>query len=215
MASNDGPPSIPFLDSQPTLKAENTRIRMMTGRRVEFAILSAAVILAAAALFAACSEKADQEPEPTSATSAPTRVEEPPLPTEQEQISGQKLKLQNWQDWWHHAREVLFKDIPLSPEEAQAIDAVIARELNMGAELQQRDAELKAARKARDSARVDAARTALGESRAQLKKTHEIYEELRALLSEEQRPAFDMNRAHHVAESQAPVQAQQSETEAE
>ena len=186
---------------------------MMTGRRVEFAILSAAVILATAALFAACSEKADREPEPTSATSAPTRVEEPPLPTEQEQISGQKLKLQNWQDWWHHAREVLFRDIPLSAEEAQAVDAVIARELKMGAELQQRDAELKAARKSRDSARVDAARAALGESRAKLKKTHEIYEELRALLSEEQRPAFDMNRARHVAENRTPAKQRTAPTE--
>jgi hypothetical protein len=39
---------------------------------------------------------------------------------------------------------------------------------------------------------------------AQLKSPHETIEDMRALLSKEQHPTFDMNRAHLVAEGQQP-----------
>jgi PBP1b-binding outer membrane lipoprotein LpoB len=186
---------------------------MMADLRAEIAIRAAGMILAAAALFAGCSEEAEREPEPPSAASFPIQTEQPSPPSEPEPIPGPERRLQHWRAWWQHAREVLFRDIQLSAEQAQRVDAVIAGELDRAADVQQRTAELTAARKSRDSTRADAARAALGASRAKLKQSHEIYEELRALLTAEQRPAFDMNRARLVAESQAP--AQEPETQAD
>jgi hypothetical protein len=108
---------------------------------------------------------------------------------------------------------VLFTDIQLSAEQAEKVDAIIAEQLDKRAQLQQRDAEYHAARKSRDPERIDAARAAVRAIRAQLEKPHEIYEELRAPLSEAQRPKFDMNRARLVAESQAPTTEPAAQTE--
>ena len=82
------------------------------------------------------------------------------------------------------------------------MDAIIEVQLNSRALLQQLDADLSAARKTQDSKRLNAAREELRALKEQLKTPHEIYEEMRAVLAEEQRPAFDMNRARHVAEAQ-------------
>jgi hypothetical protein len=68
--------------------------------------------------------------------------------------------------------------------------------------LQQLDAELNDARKKRESKRTGAIREEFRVIKKQLEEPHEIYEEMRAVLAEEQRPAFDMNRARHVAAMQ-------------
>ena len=102
---------------------------------------------------------------------------------------------------------MLFTDIELSAEQARGVDAIIDEQLDKRTRLQQRDAEIRAARTARDPKRTDAARAAASVIQAQIKKPYQIYEEMRALLTEEQRPTFDMNRARHVAESQAPPKA--------
>jgi hypothetical protein len=97
---------------------------------------------------------------------------------------------------------VLFTDIEISAEQAREVDAIIDEQLDKRDQQLRRDGAFNAARKSRDPERIEAARTALSASREQLKEPHEIYEALRALLSEEQRPKFDINRARHVAESQ-------------
>jgi len=123
-------------------------------------------------------------------------------PGEDPPLDGPAFRLQKRRNWWNRAREVLFADIELSAEQAQAVDAIIEAQLNTRALLQQADAELSAANKARDSKRSDAAREEFRALNEQLKEMHEIHEEMRAVLAKEQRPAFDMNRARHVAEVQ-------------
>ena len=65
-------------------------------------------------------------------------------------------------------------------------------------------AELRATQQQADRERSAAIRAENREIRAQLKGRHECIEELRALLSEEQRPTFDRNRARLAAEGQQP-----------
>jgi hypothetical protein len=80
-------------------------------------------------------------------------------------------------EWWTHAHEVLFSDIQLSAEQSRGVDEIIE------------------------------ARLAEQESVAlnpQSNSPHETIEDMRALLSKEQHPTFDMNRAHLVAEGQQP-----------
>jgi Spy/CpxP family protein refolding chaperone len=181
--------------------------------RAKLALLGAGLVVAAAGLVAGCGEEADPAPAPAAAPKPLTNLEEPAQPPayvenpgsafEQAPISDPEERLHHWEQWWHHAREVLFSGIDLNAEQARQIDAAIDAELERGADLQQRNSELKAARAAGDRSRFRAARRALTESRAKVKETHEVYEELRALLTREQWPAFDMNRARLVAESQS------------
>ncbi len=97
---------------------------------------------------------------------------------------------------------MLFSDIALSAEQAHVVDEIIEAQLNTRALLQQLDAEVSAARKVHDSKRLEAARGEFRAVKDQLKKPHEIYEEMRVVVAEEQFPTFDMNRARLVAESQ-------------
>jgi hypothetical protein len=175
---------------------------MMPGLRAKFAPLSAGMIVAAAPLFAAYAEEAGQEPDPPAATRSATHAEKLGLPSQVGAVAGREFRLQIRRNWWNHAREVLFTDIEISAEQARGVDAIIDEQLDKRDQQLRRDGEFNAARKSRDPERIDAARAALSASREQLKEPHEIYEALRALLSEEQRPKFDMNRARHVAESQ-------------
>jgi hypothetical protein len=79
------------------------------------------------------------------------------------------------EEWWTHAHEVLLDDIQLSAEQSRAVDEIIEARL-----AQQKG----------------------GAINMQLKSPHEAIEDIRALLSKEQHPTFDMNRAHLVAEGQ-------------
>lgn len=181
-------------------------MRMIATRlRAEIARLGAGVILTALPLFAGCTEEAGQEPGQPSAAKPATHTEEPRPPSPKGGAAGRASRLQQKRSWWNHAHEVLFNDIALSAAQAREIDAIIDDQLDKRAELLERDAEGHVARKLGDRERADAARAALGAIRAQLEEPHEIYDALRALLSEEQRPRFDMNRARLVAESQAPT----------
>ena len=84
---------------------------------------------------------------------------------------------QRREEWWTHAHEVLFSDIQLSAEQSRAVDEIIEARL-----AQQKGVA----------------------NNTRLKSPHETIEDLRALLSKEQHPTFDMNRAHLVAEGQQP-----------
>ena len=176
-----------------------------TRLRAGIALVSAGVIGTALPLFAGCTEEAGQAPEPPAATRSATHAEKAGLPSKVNAVDGRELRLQKKQLWWNHARELLLSNIEISAEQARGVDAILGEQLDKRAQHQQRDVELRSARKSGDPERSGAAYTAVLAIRAQIKEPHEIYEEIRALLSEEQRPQFDMNRARHVAESQAPA----------
>jgi len=169
------------------------------------ATLAAAFAIATAQLAMGFAEEVERESEQTVQTiEAGSAIQT----TQQKSPSGDPppdrpaFRLQKRRNWWNRARELLFADIELSAEQTQAVDAIIEAQLKMRALLQQADAELSAARKARDSERGDAAREKFRALKKQLKEVHEIHEAMRAVLAEEQRPTFDMNRARHVAEMQ-------------
>ena len=184
-----------------------------TRLRAGIALVSAGVIGTALPLFAGCTEKAGQAPEPPAATRSATHAEKAGRPSKVDATDGRKHRLQKKQLWWNHAHEVLFSNIEISAEQARGVDAILGEQLDKRAQHQQHDLELKAARRSGDPERIDAALTAVFAIRAQIKEPHEIYEEMRALLSEEQRPQFDMNRARHVAESQAPAEERAAQNE--
>jgi hypothetical protein len=140
-------------------------------------------------------------------------VDKPVVRNKPRGVAEREVRLQKRRNWWNHAREVLFADIELTGEQSQEVDAVIDEQLRKRAIVLKHDAEFNSARRSRKDERIDAARNQLRESRAQLKKTQEIYAELSALLTEEQLPQFNMNRAHHVAESQARPAASEQQTE--
>jgi hypothetical protein len=97
------------------------------------------------------------------------------------QSEQRELTRKRKEEWWTHAHEVLFSDIQLSAEQSRGVDEIIE------------------------------ARLAEQESvapNAQLDGPHETMEDMRALLSNEQHPTFDMNRAHLVAEDQQPKKKQ-------
>ncbi len=184
-----------------------------TRLRAGIALLSAGVIGTALPLFAGCTEEARQAPEPPAATRSATHAEKAGLPSKVNANDERKRRLQKKKLWWNHAHEVLFSNIEISAEQARGVDAILGEQLDKRAQHQQHDVELRAARTSGDPERIDAALTAVFAIRAQIKEPHEIYDEIRALLSEEQRPQFDMNRARHVAESQAPAKQRAAQNE--
>jgi hypothetical protein len=115
-----------------------------------------------------------------------------------------ELRQQRRQEWWAHARAVLFSDIELSAEQSRGVDAIIETQLDAHRRSAELRSELEAAQQQADTKRIAAVRTESRAVRAQLKGPHECIEDLRALLSEEQRPSFDMNRARLAAEGQQP-----------
>jgi hypothetical protein len=101
-----------------------------------------------------------------------------------------------------HARAVLFEGIELSAEQSRGVDAIIEAELKHGRRFAELRAELQAARKQGDTKRIRAIRAEKASARVNRRGPNKSMEEMRALLTEEQRPIFDMNRARLAAESQ-------------
>jgi len=166
------------------------------------AILGATLFAATVALIAGCADENDTTAEPVVEPRPASLAAKQQTPRDEQPLDGAEFRLQQKRDWWSHAREVLFADIELNPEQARELDAIIADQLHKRTLLQERDAELKAARKEGDPARIKTAREEFRALQEQIAKPHEIYEQMRAVLAEPQRPAFDMNRARHVAENQ-------------
>jgi hypothetical protein len=113
------------------------------------------------------------------------------------------------EEWWMHAREVLLRDIQLSAEQARGVEAIIEGQRGERKRAEELRAELEAARKLDDDEQLAALRTQLRASRAKLRGPHARIEEMRALLSDEQRPTFDMNRARLAFEGQQSRQTRQ------
>jgi hypothetical protein len=171
----------------------------------------ATFVIAAISLAVGCAEEADREPGRIAEPAIEIRTVQQKSPRENPSLDGPEFRLQRKRDWWSHAREVLFSDIALSAEQAHVVDEIIEAQLNTRALLQQLDAEVSAARKVHDSKRIEAARGEFRAVKDQLKKPHEIYEEMRIVVAEEQFPTFDMNRARLVAESQGSGRARPDE----
>jgi hypothetical protein len=129
-------------------------------------------------------------------------------PTAQQQAERRReereRQIQRRAEWWAHAREVLFEGIELSAEQSRGVDAIIETQLEEGKRSGELRAELAAAEAQGDAQRIRAIRAERRDLRARRRGPHETMEEMRALLSEERRPIFDMNRARLAAEGQAP-----------
>jgi hypothetical protein len=113
-----------------------------------------------------------------------------------------ELRSQRGEERLAHARVVLFDGIELSAEQSRGMDAIVEAELKYGRSTEELRAELDAARRQGDTERIRAIRAERSSLLEQRKGPNETMEEMRALLTEEQRPTFDMNRARLVAGSQ-------------
>jgi len=133
---------------------------------------------------------------------APAAAVRVPTPNVAAAPAGLGQKGERQQAWWARAREVLFRDLALSPEQTRAVDGILETQEEARARSQELQAELATARRERKHERSAALREELRKVRTKLKSPHAVIDEMRALLTDEQRPTFDMNRAHLVAESQ-------------
>jgi hypothetical protein len=113
-----------------------------------------------------------------------------------------ELRSQRRKERLVHARAVLFDGIELSAEQSRGVDAIIEAELEFGQRHEELQAELETARQQNDKAARRAIRAKKRPHLARRRGPNETMEEMRALLSEEQRPVFDMNRARLAAEDQ-------------
>ena len=113
-----------------------------------------------------------------------------------------ELQSERWEKRLVHARVVLFDGIELSAEQSRGVDAIIEAQLKVGRRSGELRAEVGTAQQQIDPQRTRAIRAESRALRARRKGPDECMEEMRALLSEEQRPIFDMNRARLAAEDQ-------------
>ncbi len=119
-----------------------------------------------------------------------------------ERREQRELEYQRREKWWTDARAVLFSDIQLSAEQSRGVNEIIESQLDERRRYGELRAELNATQQQADKKRSAAIRAESRAFRARLKGPHDCIEEMRALLSEEQRPTFDTNRARLVAEGQ-------------
>jgi hypothetical protein len=159
----------------------------------------------------ALASEAEEAPE-ASQTEASAAREAPPEapPTRRPRQRGQRASRAPEQ-WWVHAREVLFDDVELSEDQARQVDAIIEGRVAVRRRVRELQADLRVARQQGDAKRSAELQEELRANRAQLKNPHARIEEIRELLTEEQRPTFDMNRARLVAEGQQARKARQGQ----
>ena len=184
-----------------------TRCTARSPRAKSAAIALGAALVAATTQFAVgCAEETERVPAPVTQQVEPDsaiRVIPQRSPSEDQPLDGMEYRLEKKRNWWNDAREVLFADIDLSAEQARAVDAIIDAQLNTRALLQQLDAKLKTARNTGNAKSIEAVRAEFRAVEEKLRKPHEIYEEMRAVLAEAQHSAFDLNRARLVAKAQS------------
>ena len=149
---------------------------------VAILIMGIGVCLAIDSANADTSATANVAAKPEALDSADSGIGDPtptaPDAEQRRKQSEQREPTRKWrEEWWTHAHEVLFVDIQLSAEQSRGLDEIIEARLAQ-----------------QESVAIN----------AQLKSPHETIEDMRALLSKEQHPTFDMNRAHLVAEGQQP-----------
>ena len=126
-----------------------------------------------------------------------------PTPTAPE-AEPRELPYQRREKWWTDARAVLFSDIQLSAEQLRGVNEIIETQLAEPRRSGTLRAEFVAAEQQGDTERSAAIRAELRALNARYRDPHVCIEEMRTLLSEEQRPGFDMNRARLFAKGQQP-----------
>jgi hypothetical protein len=137
--------------------------------------------------------------------------EPPPKAPGSSSRPSQRRQQGELEEWWIHAREVLFADLELSAEQTRGVDALLEGQRAARRRAEELQAELEAARERGDKERVASLRKELRANRSQLRNPYARIEQIRALLSPEQRPTFDMNRARLVAEGQQSRKARQAQ----
>jgi hypothetical protein len=130
------------------------------------------------------------------------RDETPDAGRAEQRRERRKIRSQRGEERLAHARVVLFDGIELSAEQSREVDAIFESELKYGKRTEELRAELDTARRQGDKERIRAIRAERHSLLEQRRGPNKTMEELRALLTEEQRPNFDMNRARLVGESQ-------------
>jgi hypothetical protein len=175
------------------------------GLRQAFAILIAGCGLGISAASAADSGAEPDVPDAGAKAVPEPAPDRPAAPRPGEASESAKLSPQ---EWWAHAREVLVEDLELSEEQTRQIDAVIERQLGALQRSPELRSEIRIAREQADKKRADSLQSMLRANREEIKRPQERIEEMRAILREEQRPGFDMNRARLVAEGQRPQKKQ-------
>ena len=126
----------------------------------------------------------------------------PTAPTVEQRREKRELRSQRWEKRLAHTRAVLFDGIELSAEQSRGVDAILEIQLEDGRRYGELRAELDTAQQQGDKERIRAIRAERRPLRERRKGPDESMEEMRVLLSEEQRPIFDMNRARLAAEDQ-------------
>jgi len=170
---------------------------LITGTGVGLAVGSASAETAAVAELEA----------PDSADSG-IRDATPTAHTVEQRREKRELRSQQWEKRMADARAVLFDGIELSAEQSRGVDAMIKAQLEDGRRYGELRAELDTAQQQGDTERIRAIRAERRPLRERRKGPDEFMEEMRVLLSEEQRPIFDMNRARLAAEDQQPQKGQ-------
>ena len=99
-------------------------------------------------------EGAEQEIEEphTEASGVHEATQKPPIAESRPSRPRAEL-LDRQKQWWMHTREVLFSDVELSAEQTRQVDEIVEAQLRTRARFQQRDADLKAARRQADTER--------------------------------------------------------------
>ena len=128
--------------------------------------------------------------------------------TVEQRREKRELRSQRWEERIAHTRAVLFDGIELSAEQSRGVDAILKTQLEDGRRYGELRAELDTAQQQGDTERIRAIRAERRPLRERRKGPDESMEEMRVLLSEEQRPIFDMNRARLAAEDQQPRKRQ-------
>jgi len=166
------------------------------------AILMAIVGVSLAAGSANAQTAALAEREAPDTADSGIRDATPTAPGAEQRRKRRELRSQRGEERLAHARAVLFDGIELSAEQSRAVDAIIEAELKRGRRIVELRTELDAARRQGDQERIRAIRAERGALREHRKGPDKTMEEMRALLTQDQRPTFDMNRARLAAESQ-------------
>jgi len=164
------------------------------------------ILIAGCGLGVGSAAAADSGEEPDGPEAGADAVREPGPdgPEAQEPRKARQRRNLLPDEWWAHAREVLFEGLELSEEQTRQINAIIERQIDARERALKFQSELQAARLQADKERSATLQGKLTANRAQIKRPYDRVEEIRALLREEQRPSFDMNRARLVAEGQQP-----------
>ena len=117
---------------------------------------------------------------------------------------GKHVRAKRQRDqWWQKARRTLFSGIKLTPDQSAEITQMIRDQKQNRTNFSKLDVQLAVARSENDIAKARELRGKTKAARESLQSVHVVLDSIRGVLTPEQRPTFDVNRAKLVAEGQA------------